>query len=57
MEALPFLPFLSIPLKQAPDDFTPNIISELRVSLARSGRNPDDYHAQVFRVSTFYLFM
>ena len=68
MDALPFLPFFFIPSKRPSDsDFTPNIISELRldpiqahfqlkhknynllhrVSLARSGRNPDEFHEQL----------
>ena len=44
MDALPFLPFYGLQTKDASGDFTPNIIAELRYSIARNGRNPDEFH-------------
>ena len=47
MDALPFLPFDQIERKPPAGDFTANIVAELRLSIARSGRNPDQYLDQL----------
>ena len=47
MDALPFLPFFDLPVKLPAGDFTANIVAELRLSIARNGRNPDQYLDQL----------
>ena len=47
MDALPFLPFFDFPVKLPAGDFTANIVAELRLSIARNGRNPDQYLEQL----------
>lgn len=47
MDALPFLPFFDLTVKEPAGDFTANIVAELRLSIARNGRNPDQYLEQL----------